>query len=430
MKISLGLFCLALVGLSCRSFQSESESKFDSAEHKLLGDQGYKAACGTSTAICPNTIVRKKGDKSFTYGELVAFSGDFYGKWEDIYAATSDAYPFPGGLLSSWDKVKTLKELVSREETAIEELKRNPKAAYPDFNINFTLAFGASYLELQTNNTTHFGWHNIKTYIIHHTRALELAVAASKAKDAAQKRELLTQALFANGFSDHFLTDGFAAGHIRMPRAQSLAWGPRQVKGYSAQGMGILAKVIHDNDPCVYKPGIENVCRGEPGTHLEHGVLKVENARHDKWTTRADGDLYRGSDGSEIHVRIPIQAVEASVKEVLRAYASGMMPEGVFAATEFVPFVRRDEIPLSDGFGHAFSIVETSNLLNSVGLLGSKAGRITTGLVDSNRTLDYFKALPEIMKTFREDVKKDIQTNPALTERLPPAYLDGYLNVR
>ena len=430
MKISMGLLCLAFVGLSCRSIQSESESKFDSAEHKLLGDQGYRSACVTFTAICPVDIVRKNGKKAFTYGELVAFSGDFYGKWEDIYTATSDAYPFPGGLLSSWDKVKTLKELVSREETAIDELKRNPKAAYPDFNINFTLAFGASYLELQTNNSTHFGWHNIKTYITHHTRALELAIAASKATDSVQKRELLTQALFANGFSDHFLTDGFAAGHVRMPRAQSLVWGPRQAKGYSPEGMGVLAKLIHDNDPCVYKPGIDNVCRGEAGSQLQHGVLKVENARNDKWTTRADGDLYRGSNGSEIHVRIPTQAVEASVKEVLTAYESGVMPEGVFAATEFVPFVSLEEIPLSEGFSHAFSNAETSKLLSSVGMLGSNVGRLTTGLVDSNRTLDYFKALPEIMKSFREDVKTDIQENPVLSERLPKAYLNGYLNVR
>jgi hypothetical protein len=62
----------------------------------------------------------------------------------------------------------------------------------------------------------------MKVYILHHGRALQLAANAFETRDKAQKGDLLTQALFANAFADHFLADGFAAGYIRMPRANAM----------------------------------------------------------------------------------------------------------------------------------------------------------------------------------------------------------------
>lgn len=396
----------------------------------MLGDKAYSAACGNGSSICPETLVRANGEKIFTYGELVAFSGDFYGTWDDIYQAKTDAYPFPASLLKSWDKVKQLKNLVSKEETAIDQMKLDPSVEYPDFNIKFMAAFGTKYLELQTNNISHFGWHNLKAYVMNHEKAIELAIQAKFATDPAKKRELLTQAMFANGFADHFLTDSFASGHVRMPRAQSLAWGAKQSPGYSEQTMGVLAKVIHDNDPCVYKAGIENICRGEGISFMNHGILQVSNSRGDNWGARSDGDLYRESEESEIHIRLPIEAVAASIKEVLQSFETGQAPDGVYEATHYAPFVSANEADLASGFQRDFSDQEIENILASAGLLGSSKGRMATGLNDAARTRLYFQSLPTIMKNFREDVKNDIASDPKLKLRLPEAYLNGYLNVR
>jgi hypothetical protein len=118
-----------------------------------------------------------------------------------------------------------------------------------------------------------------------------------------------------NAFADHFLTDLFSAGHLRVPRkplqAASLTTGYKTVDAVLLPALnsllgapdmlgGMLAKKMHDED-------------GASG-------LKVRNARGDQWTAYGDGYLFDGP--STQNLAFVRQAVQISIDEVWQAYTN------------------------------------------------------------------------------------------------------------
>ena len=216
---------------------------FESGEHIWLASAGAKAACETLQAegrgFADHTIFqsikRLHSDDRLSYGEIVALSGDFYRTPTALFEEEPDAIP------ALWQdhNLGSLKEMFAEELAWIQDQQQH-KNSYPDNNLAMAW-HSKGYVELALDNVDHFGWHNMKMYVQQHRAALDLASQA-----AGQSNETWRRALFTNAFADHFLTDGFAAGHIRVPRAQIRAWAPQV--DYSDKLAGALSKLLHDQD--------------------------------------------------------------------------------------------------------------------------------------------------------------------------------------
>jgi hypothetical protein len=429
-NISL-IAALTLISLtSCKTVGSRSEGKFGAGEHLTLGNNGYAEAC-RSFKICPESIPRADGKVSFRYGELVAFAGDFYGTSEAMDSDTDNG--------SYWTfftqrNIQQTKALFAEEVADIQKQINSGKLEddrgnelYRDNNVGYTASFGYQYFELAADNVAHFGWHNIKQYVREHDKALDLAVQAHASTDRKEKTALLRKALVTNAFADHFLTDSFASGHLRVPRSQGMEWG--QANGRYKAALGAVAKILHDHDH-----------RFETS-----GGLKVMNSRGEAWKTRGDGELFVIPKGeTPVYVTIPTEAVRISVTEVLDTYLTGKAPSGLFAAIELVPYIDPSESKLVDTFPATVSDKQLSELTADIGIVGTSAKA-----VGFNHALvrEFFQVLPDLMKKFRTDVSVDLEKglviyedpkapNPVvkkkidLRERLPEKYIRGFLSVQ
>jgi hypothetical protein len=391
--------------IACGPSQThDSTLDFNSGEHVILGDHGYRKACEDRAGLCPAALVRADSKQSFSYGELVAFSGDFYANPEGVYEEKVE--PF-----LKWNRndVNDVKGRFQQEIETIENyLHGHSDEAYPDFNLTYAWNY-PDYLNLALANEAHFGFYNMLAYVKYHNRALNLALEAHAlaATDGIRSQRLFTQALFMNAFADHFLTDGFASGHIRDPRVQILQWG--RANGLSDRASGTLAKVIHDRD-------------GEIRVSGEHG-LQVTNARGDSWLTRCDAQLFWNNTMEDPSIVVPVRAVEASVREVLDAYDNGKVEPGVYAATEMVPFPSRAERRLIELFPKDLPEAEYDKIMRQMAFYTRI--KAFSG-VDKTVLKSLTASLPGIMQNFRNDVQSEILRDPILTQRLPQAYLDAY----
>jgi hypothetical protein len=408
MRQTYFFWILALFVTACAPEPStESGLDFNSGEHVVLGDLGYQSACA-ATGVCPPWLIRADGQMLFTYGELVAFSGDFYPSPEALYLEQVEP-------LWKWGRnnPKDVKKLFQKEVETIENfLHGHSDEDYPDFNLSFAWNY-PDYLNLALANESHFGFYNMLAYVKYHSQALALAQEAHSLRAARphEGRALFMQALFLNAFADHFLTDGFAAGHVRAPRAQILKWAGSV--NLHERAAGTLAKIIHDRDGEIRQSG-------------EHG-LNVSNARGDSWLTRCDAQLFWKNSLDDPSIALPAQAVAASVQEVVNAYERGISVSGVFAATEFVPFPAAHERPLTALLPANMPDASYDAIVKQMPFYMQI--KVFSG-VDKGVIKQLTAALPGIMQEFRRDVDLVIAQNPVLTRRLPQAYLEAYRRIQ
>lgn len=162
------------------------------------------------------------------------------------------------------------------------------------------------YLKLAANNADHFAEWALLAYIAGHTAAVQQALLAHASGDEKQ----LELAYAMNAFADHYLTDLFSAGHLRVPRKQLAA-----VVTPSDLG-SLITRFMHDEDS---KFG-----------------LNVRNGNGDQW--RAYGDK-RYFDALSSANRTQVnQAVQVSADEVFAAYLSGIAPSAAnFGALKKLP---------------------------------------------------------------------------------------------
>jgi hypothetical protein len=114
----------------------------------------------------------------------------------------------------------------------------------------------SEYIELLKYNIDHFGEEAKLAYEAGHAVALETALRAYNEINPHMKIRILIQAFTQELFACHFLTDLFASGHIRTPRAALIShvhsssrfhtWGDDYIsKGVIA---GFLAEAMHNED--------------------------------------------------------------------------------------------------------------------------------------------------------------------------------------
>jgi hypothetical protein len=385
--------------------------KYEAGEHQWLGMRGATLACqqlGEDPASL-RRLRRRAGDVELGYGEIVALSGDFYGSPEALF----DEQPSPLPWLYEKNDLSDLRKLFAAELTWIMDEQRPRNAGYPDN----TLAFmwnAKSYLELAEDNTAHFGWHNVVAYCKHHQQAIAEAQKA-RTRDAGDESWL--RALYYNGFADHFLTDGFAAGHLRIPRAQIRAWAAQH--GYSGKLAGLLSKVLHDQDGHVSSLHAQ----GEAELPDSEG-LPVRNSLGIDWSTRCDGQLFLvPTKESAPLIAEPVAAVAASLVELYTAQTQRRAPTGAYAALQHVPFPRPGAPTLAQKFEDA-SPARIEQLLGSFRWY-TKLPLIEASL-DRENVGALFAALPDLMKQFALEVSGDLAASAELRERLPRPYADAY----
>lgn len=397
---------------SCNANQEPSDPKFLSGEHQLIGNEGFAKAC----SVCVESvsgIVTKEAKYTLNYGQIVAFSGDFFGSPEELDNAKKSSNAWLG-----YSGIENAKELFSSEIHQIQAQLTEASAEIDDYNTAYTLNFPTTYLELAKDNSSHFGWENMKNYVFFHSRALDLAMQSYESKDPEEKAELRRLAILNNGFADHFLTDGFAAGHIRVPRLQGMIWAKENINNFlDPEGQvigGILAKILHDDDHSFVSS--------------EESGLPVMNAQGDRWLTRSDGDLFKaaGTDfQSQDYIRLVSNAVELSVREILSALNEGQVPEGIYAATKLVPFIDPQTPGIDTVFPSTMSDEDLDARIKAAIPSWIPGGLSIWFIKDHARR--FLMDLPQVMADFRAQIASETEE---LKDRVPPEYIEGYLNVR
>ena len=387
------------------SQHSTSSLKFSAGEHVIIGDRGYKNACGKRSE-CQPSFARADGLERYSYGELIAFSADFYENSTELFREKREPW-----YQLFRNNIDSTRKLFQEEMQAAQKLMDgHSDTEYPDFSKGFALNY-RNYINLAENNEEHFGFYNIKRYVAEHEQALALALRAHdlRQKGDTAADEALREALFQAAFADHFLTDGFASGHIRNPRRQTLAWA--ESHGYSRRTAAAFSKILHDRDGEIRQSG-------------EHG-LAVRNARGDEWFARCDSQLFYKNSGDGRAVQMVTEAVEISLDEFFSTYDSGVVPEGKFPALDLVPYPADESVGLTeairvDRFLPQKAYDAMAWYLHPPFVKDFSPGAIT----------GFYKSLPEVMDMMRHDIDSALAADPNLVARLPDAYALAYRNIR
>ena len=168
--------------------------RFESTEHERLGD------------VTGVPDIDLGGGVHLSWGQIVALAGDYYGTVEELLDDTKTP-PGRQRIRAALDKYgsPTVAATLTTPSTA-------PQRE----------AAGTRLVLLALRNVQHFllGGDARATWLDYHFRAIDSAISAGLAHD----RPALDQAYVLEAFGQHFLTDSFAAGHIRTPRRDIMDW--------------------------------------------------------------------------------------------------------------------------------------------------------------------------------------------------------------
>lgn len=261
------------------------------------------------------------------YGEAIAVFGDFFGIPGLEVASGVDAFMRVFATFDRGDKyelVRILNLVAAERREVTPPLAQQASTAYEHAGISFVEKYNVAtgggsrvtplyplgrFLALADVNFDHFGKNATAAYCAGHEAALRQAIAARGQETEEAQRKGLLRAYIMNACADHFLTDVFASGHLRVPRRELV----QQIKGYKIGSL--LAKRMHDEDNRL--------------------GLTVKNKRGDSWKTYGDG--YFLNEENALGRRITREAVKLSAEEVWTAFETGEMP--TFRALDLLPDV-------------------------------------------------------------------------------------------
>ena len=160
------------------------------------------------------------------------------------------------------------------------------------------------YLKLAETDYDHFGSNAWLSYTVGHQAALEEAQRAHQTGDLTR----LKIAYAMNAFACHFLTDRFAAGHIRTPRVELPEHVVPKITG------ALLLHYMHD----------------EENTHGLH----VHNTRGDRWV--AYGDKVYFTQKNKTSRGILQETMQTSALQIFQTFLTGKMEDNQ-AVHDLVP---------------------------------------------------------------------------------------------
>jgi len=335
--------------------------RFEGAEHTMIGDSiTLRMSLSHPENRTPSPQVPLKlgqGTFSLRYGQILALGGDFFGRPDlpisdgatfadqmnrfELAFATLDMPP--AGPLST--------AILNVMQTEINALNAalaagvSPDEAYKALGDRLSgqwnrLTGGGGlfsdlwpmgrYLQLAWVNWDHFGKSAVAAYQAGHAAAMDQAYegwAQTTQKDNPQLGlTLLNYAYAMNAFADHFLTDLFSAGHLRVPRKELYATCP------PALAANLCAKAMHDEDS---KFG-----------------LRVTSASNPVWVAYGDGHFF---DTRNLQNRAyAVAAVQASADEIFNVFRTGQIPSdpSTYAALALAPNIDEQLDPLNDPMGN------------------------------------------------------------------------------
>ncbi len=385
---------------STGAFAADQNIKWSEGEHLELGLHGAAEACAELGfgKECPaaKNIPRRDGKVSFSYGELIT-SADYYLKPIDLYNDRREG-------------IKKVIKCAHKQMHFHNEQEQTGSEEYPGCTFEGIIGM-PGYLEVVSKNYAHFGWNNMLAYVKYHGLALQKARDSflTRKTDPTNSRYFLRQALIYNAYADHYLSDAFASGHIRVPRAQVARWAEARLSGLVKGKRGdLLTMLLHDRESISLK------------TQKEEGLL-VQNSAGDRWYTRGDSHLHLNSYPNDPVREIPEQAIKESVKEVLIAWSTGELPQDIYTATLYVPFYKG--VPLSEKLSAKYQGMKQNEFIKAF----YSGIPFYERLLHRKRDLEkMLKELPTIFGMFRKDVARDLENNPELRLRLPAPYIEAF----
>lgn len=176
--------------------QPPTVQRWSSSEHVRLGD-------------VIDRPIPVGGGVSLSYGQIVALAGDEFGTLEDLMDATK----------SETGRAMIRAHLERAKIAGTAGALLPAPSTGPDGQVSKA---STEYITLAMNNTPHFagGGTAVRTWLEKHAEAVDLALQSGFFQDEA----LLDRAFFTEAFGDHFLTDAFSSGHIRVPRQEIEAY--------------------------------------------------------------------------------------------------------------------------------------------------------------------------------------------------------------
>lgn len=326
-KVFIGLsFCWTA------AFALVPAATFTSAEHVDLGDRVILYLSATDPGQS-NMPLHLPNGLTLSYGELISF-GDFYGDPAKAISRGKNPEEMNQRFLKAFnsfavprDVVAEAKQLIStvREEQQViqsgleqglteEETYRQQGDNYERrYNCltgggclpaTWWMSFGR-YVRLANGNFDHFGNNALTAYRVGHALAMAKAVQAAQTNDLAE----LEIAYAMNAFACHFLSDRYAAGHMRTPRNELSHTVSPQILA------SLLTRFMHDEDNL-------------------YG-LQVHNHRGDHWL--AVGDKSYLATRSADHQSQQLMAMQLSADEVFSAYQQGVAPDQNLM-DEYIPY--------------------------------------------------------------------------------------------
>jgi hypothetical protein len=278
---------------------------FGSSEHVAIGEQV------TLLGLPPNSPLLIKGVTPIFFHHIVALAGDFYG----IYG---QAISLPGGdeaekthrfinafntlVEANNDQIRRVLLEIDQECAAVKNSSL-PHHCYSQQMIEKNgkiKKIKADIDQLLVDNSDHFSSNAQEAYLIGHREAIRVAAEAFKTKDQGG----LKTAYAMEAFACHFLTDLFAAGHIRNQRGEletclimKLGFTAEQAKPLA----GLLTGAQHEKD-------------GNEGLNVEDGEKQF-------WRAYGDGNFFAPKN-KENRDKV-ITATRRSVQEIHDAFETG-----------------------------------------------------------------------------------------------------------
>ncbi len=202
--------------------------RFASAEHRSLGAEGENVP---ESGLFP-------GSPALSYGEIIALSGDFYTSYDLMaspnYILKDGKKDFsPDSTQKKIAELNSLKHLfeiesIARAKGDTKTLEGLDTGFVPDLTAapgpdgtqpelpGYMIATGGRYGEMALENFKHFsfGGENLNEWKKGHRESLEEAFKAGLTNDNGAR----IKAMARTAASDHYLTDAFSTGHMRVPR--------------------------------------------------------------------------------------------------------------------------------------------------------------------------------------------------------------------
>jgi len=293
-------------------------SGFTSAEHMVLGDN-INLYFSSNDPGQKGMSLHLPDGLELTYGEMVSI-GDFYeivgkpiskgnseSERQTRFMASFNSF---AANVNALKEAKQILEVIHKEKETIDEaIKKGekPEDVYekisPDLDRQFNCITGGGcsssswwlhpgrYLSLANEDYDHFGDNAWTSYKTGHELAMRVAAEAHASADL-KKLEI---AYSMNAFACHFLSDRFAAGHIRTPRTELPDHTTPNLTG------NLLSEYMH-NEENAY------------GLH-------VHNQRGDHWSAYGDRYFYNAKNAT--HITILTEMMQASANQIFNAYQTG-----------------------------------------------------------------------------------------------------------